>query len=65
MNTPDTFGYMLLGYAVLFGMPFLYLVSWWFRRRNLERDLEAVQGLAEEEKPADEAKLEHHQPRTA
>jgi hypothetical protein len=45
METPDTFGYMVLGYAVIFGLPLLYLLSWWFRRRNLERDLETIQTL--------------------
>ncbi|MBL8055424.1 MAG: hypothetical protein JNK29_01935 [Anaerolineales bacterium] len=50
MDTPDTFNYLLLGYAVLFGLPFLYLLSWWFRRRNLQRDLELLQTLNDEQK---------------
>jgi hypothetical protein len=45
METPDTSGYMLLGYAVLFGLPFLYVLSWLFRRRNLQRDLEMIKTL--------------------
>ena len=50
----DTVGYMLFGYAVLLGVPALYLLSWFIRRRNLERDLETIETLAREEqaKPA-------------
>lgn len=47
---PDTFGYLVLGYAFLFGLPFLYVLSWFIRRRNLEKDLEVLRML-EEEKP--------------
>lgn len=50
MNTPDTFGYMLLGYGALFGLLFLYVLSWWLRRRNLEKDLEVMKSLDEDEK---------------
>lgn len=50
METPDTFNYMLLGYAVLFGLPFLYLISWWVRRRSLEKDLEVMKTLSDEKK---------------
>jgi len=50
METPDTFGYMLLGYGVLFGLLFLYVLSWQLRRRNLERDLEMLRSLEAEEK---------------
>ena len=35
---PDTTGYMLFGYAIFLGLPALYLISWFLRRRNLERD---------------------------
>ena len=47
--TPDTFGYMLFGFSVLLGLPALYLLSWFVRRRNLERDLETIETLAREE----------------
>jgi uncharacterized protein (TIGR03382 family) len=50
METPDTFGYMLLGYGALFGLLFLYVLSWQLRRRNLEKDLEVMQSLEDEEK---------------
>lgn len=46
--TPNTLGYMLAGYAALFGLPFLYIVSWLVRARNLHRDLETNQALDEE-----------------
>lgn len=48
---PDTVNYMLLGYAVLFGMPLLYVLTWWLRRRNLEKDLEMLRTLAEDRQP--------------
>jgi hypothetical protein len=50
METPDTLNYMLLGYAVLFGLPFLYLLTWVVKRRNLEKDLELIQSLKDESK---------------
>ncbi len=49
-ETADTVGYMLFGYAVLLGLPALYIVSWFMRRRNLERDLETLETLAQDEK---------------
>jgi hypothetical protein len=39
---------MILGYVVLFGLPLLYVLSWWFRRRNLEKDIEVLKSLEEE-----------------
>ena len=47
--TPDTNGYMLLGYAVLLGLPLLYVLSFYIRRRNLEKDIQLIQSLREEE----------------
>ena len=49
-TTPDTSGYMIAGYAVFFGLPFLYLVSWLVRQRNLEKDIELIQTLSEDKK---------------
>lgn len=51
MDTPNTQDYMILGYAVIFGLPFLYVLTWWFRRRNLQKDLELLQSLRDEKKP--------------
>jgi hypothetical protein len=44
---PNTVNYMLLGYAVFFGSLFFYVLSWFIRRRNLERDLELLKTLQE------------------
>jgi hypothetical protein len=40
----------LAGYVVFFGLPFLYLVSWLVRQRNLEKDIELLKTLSEEKK---------------
>jgi hypothetical protein len=47
-TTPDTVNYMLFGFAVLIGLPLLYIASWFVRRRNLERDLELIRTLEAE-----------------
>ncbi|MBF8281935.1 MAG: hypothetical protein HW378_850 [Anaerolineales bacterium] len=49
-ETPNTVGYMIAGYAVFFGLPFLYLVSWLVRQRDLEKDIELIETLSEEKK---------------
>lgn len=49
-QTPDTVGYMIAGYAIFFGLPFLYIVSWLIRQRNLEKDIELIETLSEEKK---------------
>ncbi|MDA1329544.1 MAG: hypothetical protein O3B43_00530 [Chloroflexi bacterium] len=38
----ETTGYMILGFAVIFGSLALHLFSLKARRKNLERDLEAL-----------------------
>jgi hypothetical protein len=48
--------YMLAGYAVMVGLPLLYIVSAIIRRRNLERDLEMIERLAQDEKKRQERK---------
>lgn len=45
----ETTNYMIAGYAVIFGVMAIYLVSLVVRRRNLERDLEVLEDL--ENKP--------------
>ena len=47
-TTPDTFGYMLIGYAFFFGLPMLFGLSLWLRQRNLEKDLEVLHELKHE-----------------
>jgi hypothetical protein len=49
MDTPNTVVYMLAGYAVLLGLPVLYVVSWMVRRRNLQKDLEVITAIAADE----------------
>ena len=44
----ETTGYMIAGYAVIFGVMALYLISLIVRRRNLERDLEVLEDLENE-----------------
>lgn len=44
-TTPDTFYYMALGYSFLFGLPFLYILSWLMRQRNLHKDLEVLKEI--------------------
>lgn len=39
----DTTGYMIAGYAVIFGVMALYLFSLWLRGRNLHQDLETME----------------------
>ena len=46
MDAPaDTFTYMIAGYAVIFGVILIYLVSLAIRRRNLHRDLDILEKL--------------------
>jgi hypothetical protein len=39
LQTPDTSQYMVAGYAIAFGVMFLYVASLYIRYRNLNRDL--------------------------
>lgn len=41
----ETTNYMIAGYAVIFGVMTIYLVSLFIRRRNFERDLETLEEL--------------------
>ncbi len=45
---PDTTGYLIFGYAVIFGTLLVYLASFLVRRRNLEQDLETLRDLDDE-----------------
>lgn len=47
-DTPNTVNYMIAGYIVLVGMPILYVITWFVRQRNLERDLETLETLSRE-----------------
>lgn len=41
----ETTHYMILGYAVIFGVMAIYLVSLFLRRRNFQRDLEVLEEI--------------------
>ena len=43
----ETTGFMIAGYAVVFGVMLIYLISLYLRRRNLEQDMEVLQELEE------------------
>jgi CcmD family protein len=45
----DTTIYMIAGYAVIFTIMVVYLVSLSLRRRNLEQDLEVLEEIGEKD----------------
>ena len=48
-NTPaETTGYMIAGYAVIFSIMFIYIMSLISRTRNLKRDMETLKELEQE-----------------
>ena len=52
-TTPNTVGYLIAGYIFLLGLPIAYIVTWFIRRRSLERDIEMLESLqADEQKRA-------------
>jgi hypothetical protein len=44
----ETTGYMIAGYAVIFGFMLLYVASLYIRRRNLIQDLSVLEELGED-----------------
>ena len=46
----ETTRYMIAGYSVIFSVIFLYIVSIFIRRRNLQRDLEILIEMEVKEK---------------
>lgn len=48
-QTPDTLAYLLLGLAVIFGVMLVYVGSLVLRRRNLERDVQMIEWLDEDQ----------------
>jgi hypothetical protein len=48
--TPDTSGYMFLGYGFLFIAMALYLASLYLRQRSFKRDLELMEELEKKDK---------------
>ena len=49
----ETTGYMIAGYAVIFGVMLVYLVSLILRRRRVSQDLEALEEIEGVEKSWD------------
>jgi hypothetical protein len=41
----QTTDYMIMGYAVIFGLMLIYVVSLYVRQRNLKQDLELLEEL--------------------
>jgi hypothetical protein len=46
----ETTRYMIAGYAVIFSVMFLYIISIVVRRRNLKRDMEILNEIEQKEK---------------
>ncbi len=47
----ETTAYMIAGYAVIFGLMLIYVVSLIVRRRNLKQDAELLAELQEKDEP--------------
>ena len=45
----NTTSYMIAGYAVIFGVMLIYLISLLIRQRNLQKDLEVLEEIQDEE----------------
>lgn len=45
----NTTTYMIAGYAIIFGVMLLYIISLYLRNRNLENDLDVLQEIEAEE----------------
>lgn len=45
----NTTSYMIAGYAVIFGVMLIYLISLLVRQRNLQKDLEVLEEIQGEE----------------
>jgi hypothetical protein len=45
----ETTNFMIAGYAVIFGMMLIYLVSLLIRQRNFQKDLEVLEEIQGEE----------------
>lgn len=44
-QTPDTSNYMVAGYAIAFGVMFIYVASLFIRFRNLNRDVTMLEEM--------------------
>ena len=48
--TPNTSGYMVLGYAFIFLVIAIYLISLYLRQRSVKRDIELLEDLDKKDK---------------
>jgi len=48
----QTSNYMIAGYAVIFGVMLLYVISLIVRRRNLEQDVQVLETIGDQEPTA-------------
>ena len=46
----DTTNFMIAGYAVIFGVMLIYLISLLVRQRNLQKDMEVLEEIQAEDK---------------
>jgi CcmD family protein len=51
---PDTFSYMIAGYAVFWIVTFAFVISLWARTRNLQKEVDVLQQLAEGERHSED-----------
>ncbi len=58
--TPDTSGYFIAGYVVIFAVMLVYLVSLVVRNRNLKQDYEMLEELEKSGTPGEEAIQSEH-----
>ncbi len=45
----DTTSYMIAGYAIIFGVMLIYLISLLVRQRNLQKDLDVLEEIQREQ----------------
>ncbi len=53
-TTPDTSGYFIAGYVVIFVVMLVYIISLFVRQRNLEQDYETLEELEKSGTAGDE-----------
>ena len=50
VENPDIFAnYLTLGYVLMWGAAFVYMISLWSRQRNTKQDLQLLRRLLEED----------------
>ncbi len=62
---PDTSGYMIAGYVVFFVFAAIYLLSFFVRSRNLKQDLDTLEAVQKESRPAAVSAAKTTKPKTS